>query len=389
MNIVTDKTPEYRELRQAVRSVCQQFPETYWRDLDEVRGYPKKFIQALTAGGFLAAMIPEEYGGMGLTVREGGLILEEINHCGGNAAPGHAQMYIMGSLLRHGSAEQKRHYLPQIASGKLRLQAFGVTEPDAGSDTTSISTSAVREGKKYVINGRKVWISRVMQSDLMLLLTRTTPKEECVKRSDGLSMFLVDLREAIGHGLEVNPLQTMINHHTNELVFEDLAIPEENMVGEEGKGFGYILSSMNAERILIASESLGDGWYFIEKAVDYANSRKVFNRPIGQNQGVAHPIAKAYMHLRAAMMMRDEAAELFNQGQNPGNEANSAKYLAAEAAWMAANTCMDVHGGYSMSTEYHIERKFREARLYMVAPVSQNMVLNFVCHNILGLPRSF
>ena len=389
MNIVTDKTSEHRELRQAVRDVCAQFSENYWRELDEAHKYPEEFIQALTTGGFLAAIIPEKYGGMGLTVSEGGLILEEINHCGGNAAPGHAQMYIMGSLLRHGSAEQKQEYLPQIASGKLRLQAFGVTEPDAGSDTTSITTNAVREGKKYVINGRKVWISRVLQSDLMLLLARTTPKDQCVKRTDGLSLFLVDLREAIGNGLEVNPLQTMINHHTNELVFEDLSVPVESMVGEEGKGFRYILSSMNAERILVASESIGDGWYFIEKATGYANSRKVFGRAIGKNQSIAHPIGKAYMHLRAAMLMRNEAADMFNQGGNPGNEANSAKYLAAEAAWMAANTCMDVHGGYSMSVEYHIERKFREARLYMVAPVSQNMVLNFVCQKVLGLPRSF
>lgn len=381
-------TSEQRALCQAVRDLCARFPETYWRDLDARTAYPTEFIDALTEGGYLASMIPEEFGGMGLGVMDGGLILEEVNRSGGNSAPGHAQMYIMGTLLRHGSPEQKEAYLPEIAKGTLRLQAFGVTEPDAGSDTTSITTRAVREGTKYVVNGRKVFISRVLQSDLMLLLVRTTPKEQCARRTEGLSVLLVDLRRAIGHGLEVRPIDTMVNHHSNELIIDNLEVPTENLVGEEGMGFRYILSSMNAERILVASESIGDGRYFVERAVQYANERKVFGKPIGENQGVQYPIARAYAAVECARLMRDKAARLFDEGGNPGEEANLAKLLGAEAAWQAANMCMDTHGGYGMAAEYNIERKFRESRLYMVAPVTNNMVLNYISHQVLGLPRS-
>lgn len=381
-------TSEQRALCQAVRDLCVRFPETYWRDLDARTAYPTEFIDALTEGGYLASMIPEEFGGMGLGVMDGGLILEEVNRSGGNSAPGHAQMYIMGTLLRHGSPEQKEAYLPEIAKGTLRLQAFGVTEPDAGSDTLSITTRAVREGTKYVVNGRKVFISRVLQSDLMLLLVRTTPKEQCARRTEGLSVLLVDLRRAIGDGLEVRPIDTMVNHHSNELIIDNLEVPTENLVGEEGMGFRYILSSMNAERILVASESIGDGRYFVERAVQYANERKVFGKPIGQNQGVQYPIARAYAAVECARLMRDKAARLFDEGGNPGEEANLAKLLGAEAAWQAANMCMDTYGGYGMAAEYNIERKFRESRLYMVAPVTNNMVLNYISHQVLGLPRS-
>jgi acyl-CoA dehydrogenase len=381
-------TEDQKALCRSVQELCARYPETYWRRLDEERAYPTEFIQALTEGGFLAALIPERYGGLGLGVKDGALILEEINRSGGNAGPGHAQMYIMGTLLRHGSESQKEAYLPEIAKGTLRLQAFGVTEPDAGSDTTSITTRAERKGAKYVVNGRKVFISRVLQSDLLLLLARTTPKELCAKRTEGLSVLLVDLRRAIGNGLEVRPLDLLVNHHSNELMFENLEVPVENLIGEEGQGFRYILSSMNAERILVASESIGDGRYFVEKAVRYASDRVVFGRPIGQNQGVQYPIARAYAAVEASRLMRDKAAAMFDQGANPGEEANLAKLLAAEAAWQAANMCMDVHGGYGFAAEYHIERKFREARLYMVAPVTNNMVLNYLSQNVLGLPRS-
>ncbi len=381
-------TDDQRALLQGIRGLCARFPDPYWRELDANRGYAEDFVNALTEGGYLAAMIPEEYGGLGLGLTEGGMILEEVNRSGGNAAACHAQMYIMGTILRHGSGEQKSAYLPAIAKGELRLQAFGVTEPDAGSDTTRISTSAVREGNHYVINGRKIFISRVLQSDLLLLLARTTPREQCEKRTDGLSVLIVDLREA-GSALEVRPIDTMINHHTNELVFDNLAVPAENRVGEEGKGFRYILSSMNAERVLVASESVGDGRWFIERAVNYANQRVVFDRPIGQNQGIQFPIARAYASVEAARLMRDRAAEMFDAGENPGQEANLAKLLGAEAAWEAANVCMDVHGGYGMAREFDIERKFREARLFMVAPVSNNLVLSFVAQHVLGLPRSY
>lgn len=386
------QTDDQKALCRSVRELCARFPETYWRELDAAGEYPDAFIKALTAGGYLAALIPEQYGGLGLGVTEGGLILEEINRSGANAAAGHAQMYIMGTLLRHGSEEQKQTYLPQIASGSLRLQAFGVTEPDAGSDTLSLSTRAERRsaqsGDKYIINGRKVFISRVSQSDMMLLLVRTTPKEQVQRRTEGLSVLLVDLREAVGHGLEVRRIPTMVNHHANELAFENLEVPAQNLIGEEGQGFRYILSAMNAERILVASESNGDGRYFVQKAVDYANQRVVFGRPIGQNQGVQYPIARAYAAVEAARLMRDKAAAMFDAGANPGEEANMAKLLGAESAWQAANMCMDTHGGYGVATEYNVERKFRESRLYMVAPVTNNMVLNYLSQNVLGLPRS-
>lgn len=379
---------DQKALCQSVRDLCARFPETYWRGLEKTSAYPTEFIKALTEGGFLAAMIPEEYGGLGMGVVEGGLILEEINRSGGNSAPGHAQMYIMGTLLRHGSQEQKDAYLPEIAAGKLRLQAFGVTEPDAGSDTLSITTRAERKGAKYIVNGRKVFISRVEYSDLMLLLARTTPQEQVAKRTEGLSVMLVDLRQAVGNGLEVNPIDTMVNHHACELVFDNLEVPCENLIGEEGQGFRYILSSMNAERILVASESIGDGRYFVEKAIQYANQRKVFGKPIGQNQGVQYPIARAYAAVESARLMRDKAALMFDAGENPGEQANLSKLLGAEAAWQAANMCMDTHGGYGMAVEYNIERKFREARLFMIAPVTNNMVLNYLSQNVLGLPRS-
>ncbi len=382
-------TEEQKALQGSVRDLCARYPDTYWRECDEKGAYPEKFVQALTEGGYLAAMIPEQYGGMGLGVVEGSLILEEINRSGGSAAAGHAQMYIMGTLLRHGSESQKEAYLPEIAKGALRLQAFGVTEPDAGTDTTSITTRAERQGGKYIVNGRKVFISRVLQSDLMLLLCRTTPKEQAAKRTEGMSVLLVDLKRAIGNGLEVTPIQTMINHHTNELVFDNLEVPAENLIGEEGKGFRYILSSMNAERILVASESIGDGRYFVECATDYANARVVFGRPIGQNQGIQFPLARAYAAIEAARLMRDRAAQMFDGGANPGAEANMAKFLSSEAAWQAANACMDTFGGYGYTREYPVERKFRETRLTLTAPVSNNLVLAFIGQQVLGLPRSF
>jgi alkylation response protein AidB-like acyl-CoA dehydrogenase len=381
-------TPDQKALCQSVRDLCARFPESWWRERDALEEYPTAFIDALTEGGFLAALIPEQYGGLGLGVMDGGLILEEINRSGGAAGACHAQMYIMGTVLRHGSEEQKEAYLPEIAKGKLRLQAFGVTEPDAGSDTTSITTRAERKGSKYIVNGRKVFISRVQQSDMMLLLCRTTPKEQCAKRTDGLSVLLVDLRRARGNGLEVRKIDTMVNHHANELTFENLEVPTENLIGEEGAGFRYILSSMNAERILVASDSIGDGRYFVEKAVAYANERKVFGKLIGQNQGVQYPIARAYAAVEAARLMRNKAAEMFDAGANPGEQANLAKFLGAEAAWQAANMCMDTHGGYGYAREYNVERKFRESRLYMVAPVTNNLVLNYIGQNVLGLPRS-
>ena len=381
-------TDDQRALQAGIRDLCARYPDAYWREVDGKSEYPLDFVKALTDGGYLAAMIPNEYGGMGLGAREGGLILEEINRSGGNAAACHAQMYIMGTILRHGGEDQKQVYLPAVARGELRLQAFGVTEPNAGSDTTRITTSAVRKGDRYIVNGRKIFISRVLQSDLMLLLVRTTPLAECAKRTDGLSVLLVDLRK-VGKSLEVRPIDTMINHHTNELLFENMEVPVENLVGEEGKGFRYILSSMNVERVLVASESIGDGRWFVERSVRYANEREVFGRPIGQNQGIQFPIARAYASVEAARMMRDRAAEMFDSGENPGSEANMAKLLGSEAAWEAANVCMDVHGGYGLAREYDVERKFRESRLYIIAPISNNMVLNFLAQNVLGLPRSY
>jgi acyl-CoA dehydrogenase len=376
-------------LRQAVRELCQDFPLSYWRDLDQRRAYPEAFVQAMTAAGFLGALIPTEYGGLGLGLTEASIILEEVNRSGGNGGPAHAQMYVMGTLLRHGSEDQKRAYLPRIARGELRLQAFAVTEPDAGTDTTAIATTAVREGDRYVVNGRKVFISRVPHSDLLLLLARTSPREEVQRKSDGLSVFLVDLRRAIENGLSVTPVQTMISNETSVLHFDNVAIPLNSLVGEAGKGFRYILDGMNAERILIAAECVGDGRWFIEQSVRRARERVVFGRAIGQNQGVQFPIARAHMNVEAADLMRFRAAELFDRGAPCGAEANMAKQLAAEASWEAANVAMQTFGGYGFAVDYDVERKFRETRLYQIAPVSTNLVLAYLAEHVLGLPRSF
>lgn len=377
------------DLRQGVRQLCQRYPASYWRELDDREAYPEEFVRAMTEAGHLGALIPEAYGGSGLGITEASIILEEVNRSGGNAGVCHAQMYIMGTILRHGSDVQKQAYLPKIASGELRLQSFGVTEPDAGSDTLSISTLAVRKGDRYVVNGQKIWNSRTQHSDLMLLLARTTPLAEVKRRTEGLSVLLVDLRQAVGHGLTIQPIRTMMNHFTNHLFFDDLEVPAENLIGEEGTGFRYILDGMNAERILIAAESIGDGDWFIEKATGYAKERVVFGRPIGQNQGVQFPLARAYMNLRAADLMRYRAGELFDGGQPCGAEANMAKLLASEASWEAANACVQTFGGFGFAREFDVERKFRETRLYQVAPVSTNLVLAFVGQNVLGMPRSY
>ncbi|MBP1934146.1 acyl-CoA dehydrogenase family protein [Ammoniphilus resinae] len=377
------------ELRQGVRAVCGDFPDAYWRELDEKRAYPEDFVNALTAAGFLGALIPEEYGGSGLGITESSVILEEINRSGGNAGACHAQMYTMGTLLRHGSEQQKQRYLRKIADGSLRLQAFGVTEPNTGTDTTQLKTTAVRKGDKYIVNGQKVFISRTEYSDLMLLLVRTTPLDQVKKRTEGLSVLLVDLREAVGNGLTIKPIRTMMNHATTELFIEDLEVPVENLIGEEGKGFSYILDGMNAERILIAAECIGDGRWFIERAVGYANQRVVFKRPIGENQGIQFPISRAHVNLEAADLMRFRAAELFDAGQKCGAEANMAKLLAADASWEAANVTLQTHGGYGFAEEYDVERKFRETRLYQVAPISTNLILSYVAEHVLGLPRSY
>jgi acyl-CoA dehydrogenase len=377
------------ELRYGVRKLCERFGDGYWREIDEQRAYPDAFVHAMTDAGYLAILIPEVYGGSGLGIREASIVLEEINRSGGNAAACHAQMYIMGTLLRHGSEEQKRLYLPKIAAGDLRLQAFGVTEPDAGSDTTSIRTTAARSSDGYIVNGQKIWTSRVQHSDLLLLLVRTTPLDQVAKRTDGLSLLLIDLRDAVGRGVTIKPIRTMINHHTAEVFFDNLHVPFEQLVGEEGKGFRYLLDSLNAERILIAAESLGDGYWFIERTVQYANQRIVFGRPIGQNQGVQFPIAQAYVNIQAADLMRFRAAELFDSNAPCGAEANMAKLLAADAAWQAANTALQTHGGFGFATEYDIERKFRETRLYQVAPISTNLVLAYIAHSVLKLPRSY
>ena len=377
------------ELRYGVRKLCERFGDGYWREIDEQRAYPDAFVRAMTDAGYLAILIPEVYGGSGLGIREASIVLEEINRSGGNAAACHAQMYIMGTLLRHGSEEQKRLYLPKIAAGELRLQAFGVTEPDAGSDTTSIRTTAARSNDGYIVNGQKIWTSRVQHSDLLLLLVRTTPLDQVAKRTDGLSLLLIDLRDAVGRGVTIKPIRTMINHHTAEVFFDNLHVPFEQLVGEEGKGFRYLLDSLNAERILIAAESLGDGYWFIERTVQYANQRIVFGRPIGQNQGVQFPIAQAYVNIQAADLMRFRAAELFDSNAPCGAEANMAKLLAADAAWQAANTALQTHGGFGFATEYDIERKFRETRLYQVAPISTNLVLAYIAHSVLKLPRSY
>ncbi|WP_225032354.1 acyl-CoA dehydrogenase family protein [Paraburkholderia sp. XV] len=382
-------TDPFHDIREAVRDLCQQFPAEYFRKVDEERGYPEAFVDALTQAGWLAALIPQEYGGSGLGLTEASVIMEEINRSGGNSGACHGQMYNMGTLLRHGSAEQKRLYLPKIASGELRLQSMGVTEPTTGTDTTKIKTTAVRKGDRYVVNGQKVWISRVQHSDLMILLARTTPLADVTKKSAGMSIFIVDLREAIGHGMTVRPIPNMVNHETNELFFDNLEIPAENLIGEEGMGFRYILDGLNAERTLIAAECIGDGYWFIDKVSQYVKDRVVFGRPIGQNQGVQFPIARAYINVEAANLMRFEAARRFDAHEPCGAQANMAKLLAADASWEAANACLQFHGGFGFAAEYDVERKFRETRLYQVAPISTNLILSYVAEHILGLPRSF
>jgi acyl-CoA dehydrogenase len=379
----------YPELRAAVRALCRRFPSSYWRRLDRERAYPEAFVQAMTEAGYLGALIPAEYGGLGLSLAEASVILEEVNRSGGNAGPYHAQVYTMGTLLRHGSEAQKREHLPRIASGELRLQAFGVTEPEAGTDTTGLRTTAVRRGDRYVVNGEKVFISRVQHSDLMVLLVRTTPLEQVPKRSQGLSVLLVELRDAVGKGMEVEPIRTMMNNETNRLHFHDLEVPAANLIGEEGQGFRYLLDGLNAERILIAAECIGDGRWFVERATSRATEREVFGRPIGQNQGVQFPIARAHVGVEAADLMRFRAAELFDRGDPCGAEANMAKLLAADASWAAANVAMQTYGGYAFDVEYDIERKFRETRLYQIAPISTNLVLAHIAEHVLGLPRSF
>jgi acyl-CoA dehydrogenase len=379
----------HQDIRDAIRALCEQFPAEYFRQIDEERGYPEAFVDALTQAGWLAALIPQAYGGSGLGMVEASVIMEEINRAGGNSGACHGQMYNMGTLLRHGSTAQKDFYLPKIAKGELRLQSMGVTEPTTGTDTTKIKTTAVRKGDRYVVNGQKVWISRVQHSDLMILLARTTPLAEVTKKSEGMSIFIVDLRDAIGHGMTVRPIRNMVNHETNELFFENLEIPVENLIGEEGKGFKYILDGLNAERALIAAECIGDGFWFIDKVTKYANERIVFGRPISQNQGVQFPIAKAYVNLEAASLMRYKACELFDAGKPCGAEANMAKMLAADASWEAANACLQFHGGFGFASEYDVERKFRETRLYQVAPISTNLILSYVAEHVLGMPRSF
>ncbi len=377
------------ELRDAVRKMCAGFPDAYWRELDATGGYPDAFVAAMTESGYLGALIPEEYGGAGLGLRETSIILEEVNRSGGNAAVCHAQMYIMGAVLRHGSPEQKQRYLPRIADGSQRLQAFGVTEPDAGSDTSRIRTRAERKGDRYVVNGQKIWTSRAEYSDLMLLLARTTPLDQVAKRTDGMSLFLVDMQAAKGHGLSIRPIDTMMNHHTAEVFFDQMEVPAENLIGEEGKGFRYLLDGINAERILIAAECIGDGFWFVERASQYASNRVVFGRPIGTNQGIQFPIAQAYIHLRAAELMRFDAATRYDAGESCGAEANMAKMLAADASWEAANAALQTYGGFGFAREYDVERKFRETRLYQVAPISTNMILSFVGQHVLGMPRSY
>ena len=374
---------------ETVRKLCADYPGAYWRERDRERSYPTAFVQAMTASGLLGALIPEAYGGSGLPLTAAAAILEEVHACGANAAALHAQMYTMGTVLRHGSAEQKTEYLPKIASGELRLQAFGVTEPTAGTDTTSLTTRAERRGDRYVINGQKVWTSRAEHSDLMILLARTTPKDQVARKTEGLSVFLVDMRDAVGHGLTIKPIRTLFNHATTEIFFDNLEIPASALIGEEGKGFRYILDGMNAERILIAAECIGDGRWFVETATAYAKDRRVFDRPIGQNQGVQFPIARSYAEVRAAKLMTREAARLYDVGQPCGEEANIAKMLASEASWRAADMCVQTHGGFGFAEEYDVERKFRETRLYQVAPISTNLILSYVAEHVLGLPRSY
>ena len=384
------KTPDtFEEIRAGVRSLCAQFPDEYFRKVDEARGYPAEFVDALTKAGWLAGLIPQEYGGSGLSLAEASVVMEEINRCGGNSGACHGQMYVMNVLVRHGSEAQRREYLPRIASGELRLQSMAVTEPTTGTDTTKLKTFAARKGDRYVINGQKVWISRVRNSDLMILLARTTPLAEVARKADGLSVFLVDIREALGKGLALRPIANMVNHETNELFFDNLEIPADSLIGEEGKGFRYILDGLNAERTLIAAECIGDAYWFIERAAKYANERVVFDRPIGRNQGVQFPIAEAYVETEAASLMRYRACELYDTGKPCGAEANMAKLLAAKASWEAANVCIQTHGGFGFACEYDVERKFRETRLYQVAPISTNLILSYVAEHLLGLPRSF
>jgi acyl-CoA dehydrogenase len=386
MNTAAEKYPE---LREALRDLCAHYPDEYFRGIDEERGYPEAFVNALTEAGWLAVMIPQEYGGSGLGLAEASVVMQEINRCGGNAGACHGQMYNMGTLLRHGSDAQKAQYLPGIASGKLRLQSMAVTEPPTGTDTTKLKTTAVKKGDRYVVNGQKVWISRIQHSDLMILLARTTPAADVKKKSEGMSIFIVDLKEAIGHGMTVRPIRNMVNHETNEVFFDNLEIPAENLIGEEGKGFKYILDGLNAERTLIAAECIGDAYWFIDRATKYAKDRIVFDRPIGKNQAVQFPIAESYIETEAANLMRWEACTLFDAHQPCGAEANMAKYLAAKASWEAANVCLQTHGGFGFAAEYDIERKFRETRLYQVAPISTNLIFSYVAEHVLGLPRSF
>ncbi len=379
----------FQDIREAVRALCAEFSDEYHRKVDEERRYPEEFVDALTRAGWLAALIPEEYGGSGLGLTEASVIMEEVNRAGGNSGACHGQMYNMNTLVRHGSDEQKKMYLPKIANGELRLQSMGVTEPTAGTDTTKIKTTAVRKGDRYVVNGQKIWISRVQHSDLMILLVRTTPVDQVAKKSEGLSIFLVDLRQAVGSGMTVRPTPNMVNHETNELFFDDVEIPSENLIGEEGQGFKYILTGLNAERTLIAAECIGDGYWFLDKVTAYTKDRVVFGRPIGQNQGVQFPIAENYIEIEAANLMRFEACRLYDAHQACGPQANMAKYLAAKASWEAANVCLQFHGGFGFACEYGVERKFRETRLYQVAPISTNLILSYVAEHILGLPRSF
>lgn len=379
----------YPEIRDAIRALCAGFPPEYHRKIDEARSYPEEFVDALTKAGWMAALIPEEYGGSGLGLTEASVIMEEINRSGGNSGACHGQMYNMNMLVRHGSEEQRKRYLPKIASGQLRLQSMGVTEPTTGTDTTKIKTTAVKTGDRYVINGQKVWISRIQHSDLMILLARTMPIDQVKKKSEGMSIFIVDLKEAIGKGMTVRPILNMVNHETNELFFDNLEIPEENLIGEEGQGFKYILTGLNAERTLIAAECIGDGYWFVEKVSNYVKERTVFGRPIGQNQGVQFPIAESYIEIEAANLMRYEACRLYDAHENCGAQANMAKYLAAKASWEAANACLQFHGGFGFACEYDVERKFRETRLYQVAPISTNLILSYIAEHVLGLPRSF
>ena len=389
MNHPIPKPDQYQDMREALRDLCRQFDSAYWQKIDHERGYPEAFVTAMTEAGWLAALIPEEFGGSGLGLAEASVIMEEINLSGGNAGSCHGQMYNMGTLLRHGSEAQQKMYLPKIASGELRLQSMAVTEPTTGTDTTKLKTTAVKKGDKYVVNGQKVWISRIQHSDLMILLARTTPINEVQRKSEGMSIFIVNLKDAIGKGMEVRPIANMVNHETNEVFFDNLEIPAENLIGTEGQGFRYILDGLNAERVLIAAECIGDAYWFIDRARRYANDRVVFDRPIGKNQGIQFPIADSYIETEAANLMRFKACELFDNHQPCGPEANMSKYLAAKASWEAANVCLQTHGGFGFANEYDVERKFRETRLYQVAPISTNLIFSYMAEHVLGLPRSF